>query len=124
MKIAMLLDTAGRPVRPESEGTVYVYERHGNDWVVARTRVHAPAAHDTIAAMRAYLTELCAWLDDCTVLAAQPPRGFSRVVFAQQGVDLWAVDGEPKNYLDQIAAGYGRKKGVVITRARSAAHAR
>ena len=123
MKIAMLLDAAGRPVQPESEGTVYVYERQHNEWVVTRTRAHAPASHGTIAGMRAYLTELCDWLDDCNVLAARAPRGFSRVVFVQRGVDLWAIDGEPKNYLDQIAAGYGPKKGLVFTRSRSAAHA-
>ena len=63
MKIAMLLDTAGRAIRPEDEGTVYVYERRGADWVVARSRAHAPAADFTIAAMRAYLIDLCEWLD-------------------------------------------------------------
>jgi hypothetical protein len=124
MKIAMLLDAAGRPVRPEAEGTVYVYERRADEWVVTRSRKHSPSGNDTISGMRAYLTDLCEWLDDCTALAAEAPRGFSLIVFAQHGVDFWAIDGEPKNYLDHIASGYGRKKGVVFTRARSAAHAR
>lgn len=110
MKIAMLLDTAGRAIRPEDEGTVYVYERRGADWVVVRSRAHAPAADFTITAMRAYLSELCEWLDDCRVLAAQEPRGFAGLVFAQQGVDLWAISGQAGNDLDRIeAAGLRRQ---------------
>lgn len=118
MKIAMLLDAAGRAIRPEDEGTVYVYERRGADWVVTRSRAHAPAADFTIAAMRAYLNDLCEWLDDCRVLAAQQPRGFAGVVFARQGVDLWAVSGQAGNDLDRIeAAGLRRqltKKGLSV----------
>jgi hypothetical protein len=106
MKIAMLLDAAGRAVRPESEGTVYVYERHGNEWVVTSKRQHSAVDCDTVATMRANLSELCDWLGDCTVLAAKAPRGFGRLVFNQKHVNFWAIDGDPKNYLDQIESFY------------------
>ena len=109
MKIAMLLDEAGRAIGPEGDGTRYVYERQGLDWVVSQSRPHQASNRDTVAAMRAYLTEVCDWLGDCTVLAAERPRGFGRVVFAQRGVDLWAIDGAPENYLDQIDRHYRQK---------------
>jgi hypothetical protein len=109
MKIAMLLDAAGRAARPEANGTVYVYERKGSDWIVSRKRSHAAADCTTVAQMRAYLTETCQWLGDCTVLAAETPRGFGRLVFAQKGIDFWAIDGEPRNYLDQIEAAYPQR---------------
>jgi hypothetical protein len=121
MKIAMLLDAAGRAVRPEANGTVYVYERQGNDWIVSRSRSHSAADCTTIAGMRAYLTETCQWLDDCTVLAAQSPRGFAQLVLAQNGVDFWAIDGLPKNYLDQIAAAYGRPRVEAVAAMKVAA---
>jgi hypothetical protein len=112
MKIAMLLDAAGRAVRPEANGTVYVYERQGNDWVVSRTRLHQAADCTSIAQMRAYLTGTCQWLADCTVLAAEAPGGFGRLVFAQNGVDFWDIDGLPNNYLDQIEAAYPQQRAV------------
>lgn len=102
MKIAMLLDAAGRAARPEAEGTIYVYERQGQEWVVCRTRKHSAADCTTVAAMRTYLTELCKSLDDCTAFAAAAPRGFGRLVFNQNHLDFWPIDGEPGNHLNQI----------------------
>lgn len=108
MKIAMLLNDAGRAISPEMDGTVYVYQRTGNDWVVTQTRVHTAATCTTIATMRAYLIGLCDWLGDCTVLAAQRPHGFGGLVFAQRGIDVWMIDGASDNYLDQIEQTYRR----------------
>lgn len=122
MKIAMLLDAAGRAVRPEANGTVYVYERQGSDWVVSSKRSHSAADCTTVAAMRAYLTETCQWLGDCTVLAARAPGGFGRLVFAQNHVDFWAIDGEPKNYLDQIEATYRQARVGVAAASKVGAH--
>lgn len=111
MKIAMLLDATGRAAYPEAEGTVYVYERQGDEWVVVRSREHCAADRTTIVAMRAYLGRLCAWLGDCTVFAALAPRGFGGLVFAQSGIDFWCVGGEPANYLDQIENAYRQGLG-------------
>ena len=119
MKIAMLLDAAGRAVRPDGEGTLYVYERQGHDWVVAKTTSYTAADCTTVVGMRTYLKEVCAWLGDCTVLAAEAPRGFAKLVFTQNHVDLWAIDGEPNNYLDQIERSYLRDARIAAMMARS-----
>lgn len=115
MKIAMLLDNAGRAISPETDGTIYVYQRRGSDWVVTRTREHMVGDCDTVATMRARLNEVCDWLGDCTVLAAQAPRGFGGLVFAQRGVDLRVIDGAHRNDLDRIERCYPRS-GVVAAR--------
>jgi hypothetical protein len=120
MKIAMLLDAAGRAACPEANATLYVYERQGNDWVVSSTRSHLAAGCTTVTAMRAYLTQTCQWLGEGTVLAAQAPRGFGRLVFAQNGIDFWTIDGEPNNYLDQIEAAYPRRT-IAASAAKAAA---
>ncbi|GAA2184621.1 hypothetical protein GCM10009785_33270 [Brooklawnia cerclae] len=123
MKIAMLLDAAGRATHPEADGTLYVYERRGNDWVVSCTREHLAAGRVTVISMRGYLTGMCDWLRDsgCTVLAAQAPRGFGRLVFGRKNIDYWLVDGEPNNYLDEIEDCYLRREQAAAAAAQAAA---
>lgn len=104
MKIAMLLDAAGRAISPEQNGTVYIYERHGNEWAVVKSRSYQPAEVATIAAMRDYINQTCDWLDDCANVTGLRPRGFAGLAYTQRGVEYWTVGEGAHNYLDQIAA--------------------
>lgn len=104
MKIAMLLDSAGRAISPEQNGTVYIYERHGNEWAVLKSQSYQGAEGDTIAAMRSLINQTCEWLDGCTIITGLKPRGFAGLAFAQRGVEFWIVGEGAHNYLDQIAA--------------------
>ncbi|MFT8395340.1 Fe-only nitrogenase accessory AnfO family protein [Propionibacterium sp.] len=103
MKIAMFLDSAGRATSPEFDGTIYVYEREANEWIVDRSMEFPAVNCSTLPAMRARVELMCDWLqDDCQILAVMPPRGFSGGVFTRNNVDLWIVDGTPDNDLDVI----------------------
>lgn len=109
MKIAMLLDPAGRAISPEQDGTVYIYERHGAEWAVVRSRSYQAAQVTTIAEMRDHINQTCEWLGDCTILTGLRPRGFAGLAFAQSGVEYWTVGEGAHNYLDQIAAARQRQ---------------
>lgn len=109
MKIAMLLDSAGRAISPEQNGTVYIYERHGNEWAVVKSQSYLGAHCATIAEMRSHINQTCEWLEGCAIITGLKPRGFAGLAFAQRGVEYWTVGEGAHNYLDQIAAARSRQ---------------
>jgi Fe-only nitrogenase accessory protein AnfO len=108
MEIAALLDADGQATAPERGGTIYVFKRADGNWVSSRELAFNVGANATMHELRTYVSEVCAWLGDCKVMAATPAIGFYRVSFGSFGVALWPVKGTPETFVEQIEDFYLR----------------
>jgi Fe-only nitrogenase accessory protein AnfO len=106
LKIAVLLDGAGKAAGLQEGGTIYVFERKNDVWSSDVKLDFLPAGFASMAELRSYIGSISRRLGDCKILAAKASNGFYRVVFEGFGVGLWAVTGIPQQFISRLEAFY------------------
>jgi Fe-only nitrogenase accessory protein AnfO len=106
LKIAVLLDDAGRAAGFHEGGTIYIFERQEDVWRSDIKFDFLPAGFASMTELRDYIGSISCRLGDCKILAAKASAGFYRVAFESFGVGLWAVTGTPRHFIGQVEAFY------------------
>lgn len=106
MKIAVLLDETGMTSSFSEKATLYIYERKDDVWTAYCKLGWEPAPSATMEELRMRISQVADWLGDCKVVVAESANGFYRIVFGSFDIALWALSGEPKNYISHIEKFY------------------
>jgi Fe-only nitrogenase accessory protein AnfO len=101
-EIAVITGSDGRTVPLSEPGTVVVYRRERERWLMERRLPFALDADAGLAGLRQRTGELTRFLGGCRILAAQSASGALFFGLEKAGCQVYEIAGSPSEFLDTV----------------------
>lgn len=114
MEIAVLLDGKQETSGFEKNGTIFIYEKSNGEWTVKRQKEYCISDVSDAYEFHQKIREICTFLDTCKVIIVNRIRGIHYLAFEEFQISMLEVNGNPKEFLDDIVGCMKHKRTEVV----------